>query len=98
MSASWDGAVALAEADALPGHYYVTVQSRGKTVLALGPFTQRRPGKDAHCRALGAVRALRRYVAEHDRSPHAAWYAYGTSRLPLQSAPPAGALNGKVAA
>lgn len=93
MSASWNGAVRLTDADAKPGHYYVTVQSRGKTSYALGPFTQPKPGKDAHAQALGRVRDVRRYIMKNDRSPHAAFYAYGTSRIDLCGTPPQGALN-----
>ncbi len=93
MSASWDGRVALHEADAKPGHYYVTVSSQGKTVLALGPFTQRRLGKEAHAQALGLMRRVRRYVQAHDHSPHSAWYEFGTSRLEVCGNPPQGKLN-----
>jgi len=98
MSASWNGRVRLDEADALPGHYYVSIRDeRGRTALAFGPFTQTRPGKDGHAQALGAVRTVRRYLMDSDWR-NAPWYAYGTCRLPLQANPPAGRLNDQIGA
>lgn len=95
--AQWDGKVRYADADGRPGHYYVSVRSRGRYVLALGPFTQRAPGGQyAHAKALGLVRAVRRYVSEHDRSRYEPWYEYGTCRLPLEPNPPAGRLNAEI--
>lgn len=93
MSTSWDGKVRLHDADGKPGHYYVSVKSRGKTAFALGPFTQHSPGQEAHARALGYVRNVRRYVSKNDNSRYEPWYEYGTARIPLQSNPPAGKLN-----
>jgi hypothetical protein len=93
MTASWNGAVALAEADAKPGHYYVSVRdARGRHALVLGPFTQRRPGRDAHARALGRVRDVRRYIGKHDWR-NAPWLEYGTAHLELGPDPPRGKLN-----
>ena len=94
-SASWRGRVALAEADAKPGHYYVTVRKPdGRTALALGPFTQRRPGKEAHAQALGYVRRVRRFVQERNLGgPHTAWLTFGTSRIDIVGTPPVGRLN-----
>lgn len=86
-------AVRLADADARPGRYYVTVRSRGSYVLALGPFTQPRLGKEAHARALAAVERVRRYVTRYDRSPHAPWYEYGTAWTPLYGPAEEGKLN-----
>lgn len=93
MSASWDGRVALAEADAKPGHYYVTARkTTGQTAFLLGPFTQRKPGQTAHAQALGYVRAARRLVHELN-SREAPWLVYGTSRLELCGSPIVGKLN-----
>lgn len=93
MGAQWEGRVRLADADAKPGHYYVSVTSRGRVALALGPFTQRGYGRDGHARALGYVRRVRRYVQAHDHSADEPWYGYGTARLDLYDAAPAGKLN-----
>ena len=97
MSASWNGRVALSEADGKPGHYYVTARNeRGQTAFLLGPFTQPTLGQQGHARALGAVRRARRYCDEHGLNPFNE-LAFGTSRLPLLglAAPlPAGKLNG----
>ena len=94
MSAALLGRVAFAEADAKPGHYYVSVRDeRGRTALALGPFTQPSPGGPyAHARALGLLRTVRHIVEERDWR-NAPWYQYGTCRLPLQTDPPQGKLN-----
>lgn len=83
MSASWNGRVAEIEADAQTGHYYVTARNdRGQTAFLLGPFTQRTLGKQAHCRALGAVRKARRYCDSHGLNDFAE-LRFGTCRLPL---------------
>ena len=86
MSASWNGRVALAEADGKPGHYYVTAKNdRGQTAFLLGPFTQPTLGQSGHARALGAVRKARRYCDEHGLNPYNE-LRFGTSRLPLVGA------------
>ena len=93
MSASWAGRVALAEADALPGHYYVTVRREdGAYFLALGPFTQYRPGKDAHARALGLVRRVRRHVNEIGANQFND-LLFGTARRPITDPLIPGKLN-----
>lgn len=90
-SASWRGRVALAEADGKPGHYYVSIIDRhGRTCLALGPFTQLKPGQTAHAQALGLTRKVRHHVRNYTE---AAWWRYGTCRLDLCSKPPRGKLN-----
>ncbi|GIV03662.1 MAG: hypothetical protein KatS3mg015_2492 [Fimbriimonadales bacterium] len=87
----WHGRVALREADAKPGHYYVSVRDGLRLALVLGPFTQPAPGGQyGHARALGYVRKVRRYVEERD---HFGRYTYGTARLPLTEQPPSGSLN-----
>lgn len=99
-SAAWRGAVRLAEADATPGAYYVTARNqRGQTAFLVGPFLQRRPGKNAHARALAAVRAARRAV--HELYPsEAPWLMFGTSRVPFSHGleTPAGKINAHVGA
>ena len=93
MSASWNGKVALAEADAKPGDYYVSVRNeRGQTALVLGPFRQTRPGRDAHAKALGSVRDVKRYIGEHDWR-NAPWITYGTCRVDICGTPVRGKLN-----
>lgn len=93
--ASWVGRVAEVEADARPGRYYVTARDAGRTAFLLGPFVQRTWGKQAHARALGAVRRARRYVQEMDS--RADFWSFGTVWVPLYGDAPAGKLNGKVA-
>lgn len=90
-SASWVGRVALGEADARPGRYFVTCRDAGWTAFLLGPFVQPTWGKQAHARALGEVRRARRYVAEHHRGGH--FMAYGTAWMPLTGEAPVGKLN-----
>lgn len=93
-SASWRGAVALAEADARPGAYYVTARDeRGRTAYLVGPFMQRKPGQTAHAQALGLVRRAKRELQRmHYRE--APWLVYGTARIARLSAPlPTGKLN-----
>lgn len=72
--------------DPRPGHYYASIMKPGTTqyVLALGPFAQ-------HQSALDQVDAVNRKACELD--PRAHWYAYGTCRLPIEDAAPAGKLN-----
>lgn len=85
----------LVDCDGKPGHYFVTIRrDDGSVSLALGPFTARRHGRDAHAMALGYVATVRRFVQANDRSSHEPWYQYGTSRLPLDVKAPAGKLNG----
>ncbi len=92
MSASWNGAVAEVEADSLPGRYYVTARDeRGRMAYLLGPFVQATYGKQAHCRALAAVRDARRYVVDNVRD--GVWFTFGTARLSLFGDAPAGKLN-----
>lgn len=80
MSASWEGRVAEIEADAKPGHYFVTARNeRGQTAYLLGPYTQQTFGKQAHCRALGAARKARRYCQENG-------YDIGAQRRELRAA------------
>ena len=91
--AAWDGKIRLAEADAKPGHYYVTCRDeRGRTAYLLGPFTQTTYGQQAHARALGALQRTKRYVSR--KYSNSAWWTYGTARVPLLGAPvPTGKLN-----
>lgn len=92
-SASWRGKVALAEADARPGRYYVTARDGRRTSFLLGPFVQPTLGKSAHARALGEVRRARRYVSANYRDGRGDFFAYGTAWLPLTGAAPVGKLN-----
>lgn len=94
--ASWNGRVALAEADARPGRYYVTARDAGRTAFLLGPFTQASWGKEAHARALGQVRAAKRFCSE--RFDRAAFFAYGTVWVPLYGDAPVGKLNDLIGA
>lgn len=92
MSASWRGAVRLADADALPGAYYVTARDEtGRTAYLLGPFVQSRPGQGAHARALGLVRKARRYTQRHYSREMG--LVYGTTRVARLSRLPKGKLN-----
>jgi len=92
-SASWRGAVALAEADALPGAYYVTCRREdGRTAFLLGPFVQRTPGQNAHAQALGLVHKARRYVQEKG-ADHFHSLTYGTARVARFTNLPTGKLN-----
>ena len=88
-SASWRGAVALGEADARPGRYYVTAKDGRRTAFLLGPFVQPTWGKQAHARALGEVRRAKRYLNAigHSEAP---WLAYGTAWMPLYGDAPVG--------
>lgn len=97
MSASWNGKVALAEADGKPGHYYVTAKDeRGRTAFLLGPFTQPVIGQSGHARALAAVRKARRYCNDHNLNPFNE-LAFGTCRVPLLGATvPVGKLNDRI--
>lgn len=92
-SASWRGRVALAEADARPGAYYVTTKDeRGRTAYLLGPFVQHRPGQTAHARALGYVRRARLHI--FDNYPRSHEWTFGTARIARIGAPlPTGKLN-----
>jgi len=82
-SAFWNGKVREIEADAQTGHYYVTAKNdRGQTAFLLGPFTQKTLGKQAHCRALGAVRKARRYCDDHGLNNFNE-LRFGTARIPL---------------
>lgn len=91
--ASWHGLTALAEADAKPGRYYVTARDEtGRTAFLVGPFMQPTWGREGHARALGALRAARRYVA--DNYPRSMGWTFGTSRISLYDPAPAGKLNG----
>ena len=93
-SAAWQGRVKLAEADARPGRYYVTCRdARGRTAYLVGPFTQSTYGKEAHARALGALRSAKRIAGEVFWR-EAPWLTYGTAWMPLYGAAPVGKLNG----
>ncbi len=98
MSASWDGKVQLAEADARPGRYYVTCKdsSGRKVAYLLGPFEQHGYGKGGHARALGMVQVARRYVNEHYSDRDTAFASFGTAWVPLYGKAPAGKLNGVI--
>jgi hypothetical protein len=89
--ASWRGKVALGEADAKPGRYYVTVWDGRRAGYLLGPFVQHGWGKEGHARALGLVADARRYVQAHHTDSH--WWSFGTVRVPLFGPAPAGKLN-----
>lgn len=92
MTASWHGKVAFSEADAKPGHYYVTIRDqRGRVSYALGPFTQPKLGQNAHAQALGRVASVRRYVNREYQM--GCWWEYGTARIDLCGSPPLGKLN-----
>lgn len=60
--------------DNKPGAYYVTVLDGGKMGRLLGPFI------DDHAAALAMVDKVRAKAEEFD--PRAAFYAFGTARLP----------------
>lgn len=93
VSASWRGKIALAEADALPGHYFVTARDElGRTAFLLGPFTQTRPGKTAHVKALGLLRVAKKHVL--DNYARSIGWTFGTARIPITpEPPPVGKLN-----
>lgn len=61
------------EPDTKPGHYYVSVRDGDRTALLLGPFAH-------HEAALDAVDEVRE--AGYRVDPKAAFYAFGTCRLP----------------
>jgi hypothetical protein len=77
-------------ADTKTGHYYVSVIDSGRTALALGPFT------NDHAGALARIDDVRRLCEERD--PFAAFWAYGTARLPLDADAPEGKLNAELMA
>lgn len=97
-TASWRGKVSEAEADALPGAYYVTaIREDGRHAYLLGPFIQRTPGKTAHSQALGLARKARRLVADlHLDDFHS--LRYGTARLARLNRLPVGKLNDRIQA
>ena len=93
-SASWRGRVALGEADARPGRYYVTARDeRGRHAFLLGPYVQPTYGKEAHARALAEVRVARRIVEDLNLNPFAA-LTFGTCWTPLYGSAVEGKLNG----
>lgn len=97
MSASWNGKVALSEADARPGAYYVTARDEsGRTAYLLGPFIQLKPGQTAHAQALGLARRARRYVSANFSSVRTMGYTYGTARIAKFTQIPSGKLNGLI--
>lgn len=73
--------------DTKPGAYYVSVMRGADYRLLAGPWI------DNHAAALAAVDAVRDVAQDLD--PRAAWYAFGTCRLPVEAGemPPAGILN-----
>lgn len=73
--------------DTKPGEYYVSVIDGPRRALLVGPFT------NDHQAALDMVEQVRRKAEELD--PRAAFYAFGTTRLPGGDKVPirAGALN-----
>lgn len=92
QSAAWQGKVRFAEADARPGHYYVTAKDeRGRVAYLLGPFTQHSFGKEAHARALGQLQAAKHQISETYSS--SAWWTFGTAWMPLYGSAPVGKLN-----
>lgn len=92
LDAAWLGRVALCEADARPGRYYVTRRNdAGKTAFLLGPFNQPSYGKEGHARALGRLRAAKRYIGE--TYPNSAFWTFGTAWIPLYGRAPVGKLN-----
>lgn len=93
-SASWRGKVALGEADARPGRYYVTARDAGRNAFLLGPFVQTTWGKEAHARALGQVARVKRLACE--TFARADFAAYGTAWMPLYGDAPVGKLNGAI--
>lgn len=74
--------------DIRPGNYYVSVVDGKRHALLLGPFAH-------HVTALDAVDDVRRLA--HELDPRAAWYAFGTCRLPDDDSVPvrAGSLNAR---
>ena len=93
MNASWQGKVALIEADGKPGRYYVTAKNeRGQTAFLLGPFLQPTCGQAGHARALGSVKKARRYCDVNNLNPFGA-LTFGTARLSLYGTAPKGKLN-----
>lgn len=70
--------------DPRPGNYYVSVIDGGRTALLLGPF-------QTHQEALDHVEPVRAKGGELD--PRAAFYAFGTARLPDDGIAIGGNLN-----
>ncbi len=73
--------------DIKPGAYYVSVADGGRVARLLGPF------ENDHAAALAMVDKVRAKAEELD--PRAAFYAFGTVRLPNDDSVPirAGSLN-----
>jgi hypothetical protein len=65
------------EPDTQPGDYFVTAADDGRIALVSGPY------RNDHAAALADVDHCRRLVEKLD--PWAAFYAFGTSRLELDS-------------
>lgn len=72
--------------DTRTGNYYVSVMDGPRYALLLGPFGE-------HATALDAVTSVREHAEKID--PKAAFYAFGTCRLPDDDSVPirAGKLN-----
>lgn len=77
--------------DTQPGHYYVSAQRGDRYALALGPFTQERPGPEAHAYALALVSRTRHVAA--DLEPRTWFDRWGTCRVDLDAEPEPGRLN-----
>lgn len=71
--------------DPRPGHYYVSATEGRRYALLLGPYA-------THQEAIDTVDLARLECTARD--PRAVWWAYGTSRLPLDHPnPPRGHLH-----